>query len=82
MVEVAGFEPAAFFVPKPSYAEGCQCSSVPDLGTTVHQRVLASIDGDGDRHSFGYSVAVHAREGDRSQGYASTPRSRCLTVLG
>jgi hypothetical protein len=45
------------FVPKPSRAAACQRCGMPDLGTTVHQRALASTVGDGDCYSLGYSVA-------------------------
>jgi len=36
---------------------------VPDLGSTVHRCPLASIAGDGDSYSLGYSPLAHARTG-------------------
>jgi len=44
------------FVPKPSRRADCQRCSVPELGITVRQRPLASVAGDGDCYSVGYSV--------------------------
>jgi hypothetical protein len=45
------------FVPKPSHCTGCQHCGMPDLGTTVRQRPLASAAGGGDCYSLGYSAS-------------------------
>jgi hypothetical protein len=45
------------FVPKPSRGADCQWCGMPDLGTAVRQRPLASAAGDGDSYSLRYSLA-------------------------
>src|SRR5260370_248453 len=45
------------FAPKPRQGAVCQHRRMPDLGTTVHPRPLASAAGRGDCYSLGYSVA-------------------------
>ena len=44
------------FVPKPSHCADCQRCGVPDLGTAVRQRLLASTSVGGDCYSLGYPV--------------------------
>jgi len=45
------------FVPKPSSVADYLRCGMPDLGTTVYRRPLASTAGDGDSCSLGYSAA-------------------------
>lgn len=54
------------FVPKPSSGAGRQHCCMPDLETTVRQRLLASTGGGGDCHSLGHSAVAH-------EGWPMTP---------
>src|SRR6266496_1201933 len=49
------------FVPKPSCGADRQRRDVPDLGTIVRQRPLASTAVGGDCYSLGYSDAARVR---------------------
>ena len=55
-VSHARFDGVGLFVPKPSRGAGCQRCGMPDLGTTVRRRPLASTAGGGDCYSLGYSA--------------------------
>jgi hypothetical protein len=51
------------FVPKPTSDVDCQSCGVPDLGSDVHRRPLASAAGGSDSYSLGYSILVRAGMG-------------------
>ena len=64
------------FVPKPSRRINCQRRIMPDLGTIVRQRLLASTAGTGDCYSLGYSAPGRLRLGHLDANLLARPCSR------
>jgi hypothetical protein len=70
------------FVPKPSRGADCQGCDMPDLGTSVRQRPLASAAGGSDCYSLGYSAPGRLRLDHLDANYRRFPllvRPRQLT---
>jgi hypothetical protein len=63
------------FVPKPSSRTDSQRCGIPDLGSIVRGRPLASTAGDGDGYSLGYS-AVWCWGTQRARRPAPRPQHR------